>query len=234
MDRKHHLRKVRNKTSRKLDSVLLSVILVTAFALRVWQNDFWMNLPFALLNTGSVGLVYLIGKRWHNSKTGLLSAAFFAVSQLTMFMDQTPWFYSIGLFVLLLLTLLGNRFLMLYQTPKPAFYFIFLITIALQFAVFRLDGFFIEQLRYSMYDSYLFMFATALLAVMPFILGRWNKKIGVLGIASILCFLGAPQFGFPFFIITLFSFHKNSTMNKAQTIIAVVGLLFIGICALLL
>ena len=85
-----------------------------------------------------------------------------------------------------------------------------------------------------MYDSYLFMFATGLLVILPFILGRWNKKVRIIGWVSIAGFLILPLYFFPFFIITLFSFYRTSTMTKTQTVISVIGLLFIGTCALVL
>lgn len=192
MERKHHLRKVRNKTSRKLDYALLGVILLTAFGLRFWMNGLWPGLLFALLNTVALGLIYFIGKLWNCRKTGLLAAAFFAVSQLSMFQGQLPEI----------------------TTPWPIFV--------------------VDYLRYSMYDSYLLMFTTGLLVILPFILGRWNKKMRIVEWVSIAGFLVLPLFFFPFFIITLFSFYKPSTMTKAQTAISVIGLLFIGTCALIL
>lgn len=190
--RKHHLRKRRNKQSKKLDYILLATILLTALGLRFWLNGLWSGLPFALLMTVSIGLVYFIGKLWNNRKTGLLAAAFFAVSQFSMYQDQLPEFTALG----------------------PAYL--------------------VDCLRYCMYDSYLFMFATGLLVVLPFILGCWNKKIRIVGWVSIAGFLILPYIFLPFLIFTLFSFYRPSTTTKAQTVLAVVGLLFIGTCALVL
>ena len=192
MERKHHLRSVRNKTSRKLDYVLLGVILLTAFGLRFWLNGMWSGLLFALVNTASIALVYFIGKLWNGRKTGLLAAAFFAVSQLSIIQGQTP----------------------VVTTPWP-------VSI-------------VDYLRYSMYDSYLFMFATGLLVILPFILGRWNKKMRIIGWISIAGFIILPLLFFPLLIITLFSFYRTSTLSKTQSVIAVLGLLFIGTCALIL
>lgn len=164
MNRKHHLRTERNKSSLKLDFFLLGVILLVAALLRLWklgqvpfmhdelsawyrlqfdsfsdlirygvsQNDshpagvqvflyywtklvgyheFWVKLPFALMGIGSIFLIYLIGKQWFNSKVGLLSAAFFAVSQLTVFYSQLARPYAAGLFFVLLMTYFWNRIL---------------------------------------------------------------------------------------------------------------------------
>jgi hypothetical protein len=66
-------------------------------------NEFWVKLPFALMGIGSVYLIYLIGKQWFNRKVGLFSAAFFAVSQFTVFYSQLARPYSAGLFFVLLM-----------------------------------------------------------------------------------------------------------------------------------
>ena len=165
---------------------------MTAFGLRFWINGLLSGLLFSLIATAGVGLVYYLGKLWNCRKTGLLAAAFFAVSQLEMFKGQLPDI----------------------TTPWPELL--------------------VDYLRYSMYDSYLFMFASGILVILPFILGRWNKKIRIISWVSIAGFLILPLFFFPFFIISVFSFYRISTMSKMQSVIAVVSLLFIGCCALFL
>ena len=170
MERKHHLRRIRNKTSVKLDVILLGVILLVAAVLRLWKlgqvpfmhdefsalfrlkfnsfqdlirygvmkgdshpagvhvflyywtklvgwNELWVKLPFALMGIGSVFLTYVIGKQWFNSKAGLLAAAFFAVSQLTVFYSQLARPYAAGLFFVLLMTFFWNK--MLFGQRKP-------------------------------------------------------------------------------------------------------------------
>ena len=171
MERKHHLRTVRNKTSRKLDYLLLGVILIVAAVLRLWKlgqvpfmhdelsawfrlrydnfhdliqygvcendshpagvqvflyywtklvgwNELWIKLPFALMGIGSVFLIYRIGKQWFNNKVGLLSAAFFAVSQLTVFYSQLARPYAAGLFFILFMTFFWNK--ILFDAKKPS------------------------------------------------------------------------------------------------------------------
>ena len=66
-------------------------------------NEFWVKLPFVLMGIGSVYLIYLIGCQWFNRKVGLFSAAFFAVSQFTIFYSQLARPYSAGLFFVLLM-----------------------------------------------------------------------------------------------------------------------------------
>ena len=153
--RKHHLRKQHNASNRKLDILLIGVIVVVAAVLRLWKlgqvpfmhdefsallrtrfdnfhdfiqqgimpdshpigveaflwlwvrifgwSEFWVKLPFALMGIGSVYLIYLIGRQWFNCKVGLFSAAFFAVSQFTVFYSQLARPYSAGLFFVLLM-----------------------------------------------------------------------------------------------------------------------------------
>ena len=67
------------------------------------MSEFWVKLPFALMGIGSVYLVYLIGRQWFNRNVGLFAAAFFAVSQLTVFYSQLARPYSAGLFFVLLM-----------------------------------------------------------------------------------------------------------------------------------
>ena len=66
-------------------------------------SEFWVKLPFVLMGIGSIYLIYLIGRQWFNRKVGLFSAAFFAVSQLTVFYSQLARPYSAGLFFVLLM-----------------------------------------------------------------------------------------------------------------------------------
>ena len=153
--RKRHLRHTRNVPSKKLDLILLAVILVVAAILRLWKleqvpfmhdefsallrtrfdnfhdfiqqgvmpdshpigvqlflwgwvklfgwNEFWVKLPFALMGIGSIYLIYIIGRQWFNRKVGLFSAAFFAVSQFTVFYSQLARPYAAGLFFVLLM-----------------------------------------------------------------------------------------------------------------------------------
>ena len=66
-------------------------------------SAFWVKLPFVLMGIGSIYLIYLIGRQWFNHKVGLFSAAFFAVSQFTVFYSQLARPYAAGLFFVLLM-----------------------------------------------------------------------------------------------------------------------------------
>ena len=153
--RKTHLRKIHNVPSKRMDYILLGIIMLVAAVLRLWKlgqipfmhdefsallrtrfdnfHDFiqqgvmpdshpigvqlflwgwvklfgwsalWVKLPFVLMGIGSIYLIYIIGRQWFNRKTGLFSAAFFAVSQFTVFYSQLARPYSAGLFFVLLM-----------------------------------------------------------------------------------------------------------------------------------
>ena len=168
--RKHHLRHAHNTPNRKLDLILLAVIILVAAILRLWKlgqvpfmhdefsamtrlgydnfrdliqqgvapdahpagvqvflyywakvfgwNAFWVKLPFALMGVGSIYLIYIIGRQWFNRKVGLFSAAFFAVSEFTLFYSQLARPYSAGLFFVLLQVYFWNR--VLFDVKKPS------------------------------------------------------------------------------------------------------------------
>ena len=168
--RKHHLRKTRNQTSKRLDYILLGVIIAVAAVLRLWKlgqvpfmhdefsalirtdydnlrdlvvngiiadthpagvqfflflwaklvgwSEFWIKLPFALMGIASIYLVFKVGKQWFNNKVGLLAAAFFAVSQFTVFYSQLARPYIAGMFAVLLFAVFWNKFL--FDLKKPS------------------------------------------------------------------------------------------------------------------
>ena len=170
MERKHHLRKIRNKTSDKLDYILLGIIIAVAAVLRLWKlgqvpfmhdefsalirtdfdnlhdlvtkgiiadthpagvqfflflwakifgwSEFWIKLPFALMGIASIYLVFKVGKQWFNNKVGLLAAAFFAVSQFTVFYSQLARPYIAGMFFVLLFAVFWNK--ILFDIRKPS------------------------------------------------------------------------------------------------------------------
>ena len=167
--RKNHLRKAHNAPSKRLDYILIGVIILVAAVLRLWKlgqvpfmhdefsallrtrfdnfhdfiqqgvmpdshpigvqlflwgwvqlfgwSEFWVKLPFALMGIGSIYLIYLIGRQWFNRKVGLFAAAFFAVSQFTVFYSQLARPYAAGLFFVLLMTYFWHK--IVFETEKP-------------------------------------------------------------------------------------------------------------------
>ena len=84
----------------------------------VGMNELWVKLPFALMGIGAIHLIYIIGRQWFNLKVGLFSAAFFAVSQFTVFYSQLARPYAAGLFFVLLMTVFWHK--IVFEDKKPS------------------------------------------------------------------------------------------------------------------
>ena len=363
-NRKHHLRKIHNVPSKRMDYILLGIIMLVAAVLRLWHlgqvpfmhdefsaftrlhydsfldlirdgvapdahpagvqvflyywvkivgwNAFWVKLPFALMGIGSVYLIYIIGRQWFNRTVGLLSAAFFGVSEFTIFYSQLARPYSAGLFFVLLQVYFWNR--VLFDTKKPTTWLwvgfalsswlaammhafsiaqaglvfltgLFFVTkerrkgywlsglaalalfspnLPIFYRQLFLNGgvggwlsapkstFLLDFLEYTMNYDYLFIFATGIIIILPFILGKWEKGkaamrwVGgawfaiIFGLAFVYSLVREPiiqfstlLFCYPFLLIVLFSFHKSRTMSTLQKAITVAALLFVGIVSLI-
>ncbi len=172
--RKNHLRKIHNVPSKRMDYILLGIIMLVAAILRFWKlgqvpfmhdefsallrtrfdnfhdfiqqgvmpdshpigvqlflwgwvklfgwNELWVKLPFVLMGIGSIYLIYIIGRQWFNRKVGLFSAAFFAVSQFTIFYSQLARPYSAGLFFVLLMAYFWHKVVFETKTPTMKTY----------------------------------------------------------------------------------------------------------------
>jgi len=66
--------------------------------------EWWVKLPFLLMGVFSVGLVYLIARRWFGNTSALISSSFIAVFQESVMHSQIARPYSLGLFFILLST----------------------------------------------------------------------------------------------------------------------------------
>ena len=173
-NRKTHLRKSHNVPSKRMDYILIGVIILVAAVLRLWKlgdvpfmhdefsallrtrfdnfhdfiqqgvmpdshpigvqlflwgwvqlfgwSEFWVKLPFVLMGIGSIYLIYLIGRQWFNRKVGLFAAAFFAVSQFTVFYSQLARPYSAGLFFVLLMAWFWYKIVFEDNKPKMGIY----------------------------------------------------------------------------------------------------------------
>ena len=172
--RKHHLRKTHNVPSKRMDCILIGIIILVAAVLRLWKlgqvpfmhdefsallrtrfdnfhdfiqqgvmpdshpigvqlflwswvklfgwSELWVKLPFVLMGIGSIYLIYIIGRQWFNRKVGLFSAAFFAVSQFTVFYSQLARPYSAGLFFVLLMAVFWYKVVFETKTPTMKTY----------------------------------------------------------------------------------------------------------------
>lgn len=122
--RKHHLRQTHNKPSQTIDKIIFGCTIAVAIVLRVIMPTF--N-PFALLWIGIIYLIYSIGRQWFNRKVGMLSAAFFAVSQFSLL--QTEWTYSVGLLFVLLATWFWHKIIFATKPPKNGLYIGFSLSV---------------------------------------------------------------------------------------------------------
>ncbi|MBR4467884.1 MAG: glycosyltransferase family 39 protein [Bacteroidales bacterium] len=172
--RKTHLRKIQNVPSKRMDYILIGIIILVAAVLRLWKlgqvpfmhdefsallrtrfdnfhdfiqqgvmpdshpigvqlflwgwvklfgwSAFWVKLPFVLMGIASIYLIYLIGRQWFNRKVGLFSAAFFAVSQFTIFYSQLARPYSAGLFFVLLMAYFWYKIVFEKKQPRLGIY----------------------------------------------------------------------------------------------------------------
>ena len=275
-------------------------------------NAFWVKLPFVLMGIGSIYLIYIIGRQWFNRKVGLFSAAFFAVSEFTVFYSQLARPYSAGLFFVLLQVYFWNRVLFDVKKPSLRLWIGFALSswlaammhafsIAQAGLVFLTGLFFLPKerrkaywlsgwgalllfspnlpifyrqlflnggvggwlsapkssflldfLQYTMNYDYLFIFATGILVILPFIVGHYKRQsapmrwVGVAWfvviflLAFVYSLVREPiiqfstlLFCYPFLIITAFSFFKSRTLAPVQTVVAVIFLLFIGFVSLI-
>ncbi|MDX1683935.1 MAG: glycosyltransferase family 39 protein [Saprospiraceae bacterium] len=69
----------------------------------VGNREIWVKLPFTLMGIGSIGLTYIIGKKWFGLFCGWSSAALVATLQFTVMYSQIARPYASGLFFTLLL-----------------------------------------------------------------------------------------------------------------------------------
>lgn len=86
---------------------MLLYLITTFFGTEEWM----FKLPFTLASLGSIWIVYLIGKLWFRTETGLWAAAFLAVTQFFIFYGQIARPYALALFTTLLAVLFWSRYL---------------------------------------------------------------------------------------------------------------------------
>ena len=363
--RKNHLRKTNNAPSKRLDYILLGVILLVAAVLRLWKlgqvpfmhdefsallrtrfdnfhdfiqqgvmpdshpigvqlflwgwvklfgmNEFWVKLPFVLMGIGSIYLIYLIGRQWFNRKVGLFSAAFFAVSQFTVFYSQLARPYSAGLFFVLLMAVFWHKIVFETEKPKIGVFVGFALSawacsimqyfsIAQAGLIFLTGLFFLPKerrkaywlsgiaavvlfaptlpifwqqlfvsgsiggwlsapkatfltdfIQYTMNYSMLFMFAVGIIILLPFILGKRDRRnqtlrwaglawfVIIFAIAFVYSLYREPIlqhstliFSYPFVIIVAFSLFKSRTLSPWQTALVVAVILFVGMASLIM
>lgn len=81
-------------------------------------NAFWIKLPFVLMGIASLYFVYRIAKQWFGSLSALLSAAFVAGIQFSVFYSQLARPYAAGLFFVLLQVFVLSYWMARANKPK--------------------------------------------------------------------------------------------------------------------
>lgn len=114
------------------------------------------------------------------------------------------------------------------------------------------NSFLLDFVQYTMHYSHLFMFAVGIVIILPYILGKPQKRsypirwaalawfVIIFALAFIYSLVREPiiqfstlLFCYPFLIMAAFSLHKNNSMTMQQTVIAVAAILFTGTISLI-
>lgn len=77
------------------------------------ENVFALRFPFVIASLISIGLIYLIGRKWFNELTALLSASAFSFLILPILFSQMARMYSLGIMFSLLTVFFWSDFLFL-------------------------------------------------------------------------------------------------------------------------
>ena len=231
--RKLHLRKTRNTSSKKLDLVMLGVIIAVAAGLRLWatgqtssaNGGLMSTLPFAVLGVCSVYLIYILGRQWFNRKAGMLSAAFFAVSQFTVLHSLATWPYSVGLFFVLLTAWFWHKIVFELREPKAATYI-----------GFALSAWAASSVQYFSLAQAVLIFATGLF----FLPKSRRKPYWLSGLGTLVLLASTLPFTYRYLLgngnigaqpsapnVTFFTDFLQYTMNDASLFMFTVGIVIL-------
>lgn len=113
-------------------------------------------------------------------------------------------------------------------------------------------SFLLDFVQYTMHYSHFFMFAVGIVIILPYILGKPQKRsypirwvavawfVIIFALAFVYSLLREPilqfstlLFCYPFLIMAAFSLHKNNSMTMQQTAVAVAAILFTGVISLI-
>jgi len=138
-----------------------------------------LKLPFALMGTGSVAMVWLIGKRWFNETAALFTSLLMAVTQYNIFYSQLARPYAAGLFFTLVAAWFWTK-VVFDEKPKKSDWILFVLFVAANSYIHAFTLFF-----------NLMMGATGLL----FVRGKRLKHYLLAGLAVFVLFIpGIPVF----------------------------------------
>lgn len=146
----------------------------------------------------------------------------------------------------------GVGALLLYAPHLPVFYQQTFVNGGIGGWLARPDStFLVDFLQYTMNYAPLFIFAVGFVIILPFILGKQEKRkrpirwaavawfVIVFAMAFVYSLLREPiiqystmLFCYPFLVIVAFSLYRNNTMTMSQTAIIIAAILFIGASSL--
>lgn len=146
----------------------------------------------------------------------------------------------------------GVGALLLYAPHLPVFYQQTFVNGGIGGWLARPDStFLVDFLQYTMNYAPLFIFAVGFVIILPFILGKQEKRkrpirwaavawfVIVFAMAFVYSLLREPiiqystmLFCYPFLVLAAFSLYRNNTMTMSQTAIIIAAILFIGASSL--
>lgn len=111
-------------------------------------NDFWVRFPSALMGSLSLILIFIVGKKMFNSTVGFIAATLLAFNQLHIFHSLEARYYSIMVFMSLLLLLIMVKIL---EKPYVKKYWLLLIIVS----VLNMHTHFLQVLYVAIVWTYL-------------------------------------------------------------------------------
>lgn len=93
-------------------------VFMKGWSLVFGTSELWMRLPFVLVGTASIWVLFLIGKRWFNRDVGLVAALLLAVLYFPIMHAEFARPYSPGLLVTLMVALFFHKVLFDEVTQK--------------------------------------------------------------------------------------------------------------------
>jgi hypothetical protein len=168
------------------------------------SSPFFVRLPFALMGLGSVYLIYLCGKEWYGTASGLFAAAVLAAFSFPLLYSRLARPYASGLFIILLLLWLWQKLRNLppeHQAAKGwligGLAFAFALAMYNHYFSFLLAGIIgIFALWMTVKPLRMSLFLAGLLAVLLF-LPHLSVSLAHFSIGGLSTWLGPPSSSWP-------------------------------------
>ncbi|MCF7875382.1 MAG: glycosyltransferase family 39 protein [Candidatus Omnitrophica bacterium] len=192
-------------------------------------EEFSLRFLSAIAGVGSIPLIFLLGKKFYNTRVGLISALILALSPFHIWYAQEARFYSLSIFFSLLMAF---SFFKIAQSRRKLFWYSAAVIISVinfylnYFSFFLFFSLVLFSIQYKNNNGLkpLFIFLYTTIAFLPFIPFFYKQ------IASIArsFWMFPPRFQDIFNIIGNFFLGYNATVNQFYLAITIV-LLSVGI-----